>query len=107
VSQPLIYNYGIAFIIFDADNQAYTVGQTGSIGPNLDPSPWGSSSDSDLNPLKQNSAEVRDNWRALVAFSQAKWRTDVSLALVQMLEDLYEDVKKIWPYIATAISIFS
>jgi len=44
-SGPVPYDYSIAWAIRDADNQVYTLGHGGTVGPNLDPFPGGKPDD--------------------------------------------------------------
>ncbi len=97
------YDVSIAYVLMDADGTSIGLSQHGTAGPNL--GIFGSN-DWDVDTTVNN-AEIQENWRAFVAMTEWRARADTSFAFLTLIEDLYNDIKAIYPYAAAAISILA
>jgi len=102
-SMPWPYDWSVAFVLMNADGTSVSLSKHGGVGPNLG---WFGVNDSDVDQTVNN-AEISKNWRAWVAMTQWRSRADTSFAFLKFIEDLYNDIKAIYPYVAAVISILA
>jgi hypothetical protein len=97
------YDWSVSWVLMSADGTALSLAQHGSVGPNL--AIFGVN-DANVDTTVSN-AEISQNWRAWVAMTQWKAQADTSFAWLTMIEDLWNEIKQIYPYVAAVISILA
>jgi hypothetical protein len=87
-----------------ADGTAISLAQSGSIGPNL--GFLGGNKDTSADQTVNNGV-ISGDWRAFVAFWDARGQADKSTDWPGIIQNLIDDIKAVYPYVAAVISILA
>ena len=96
------YNYSVACVLKDADNQVYSLAHQGHTGGTLD----SASRDNDFGPETRNNAAVAQNWRAIVATPTFHNEARVDVDVGGLVDEIVNIIKQAWPIVTAVISIF-
>ncbi|KAH0566077.1 hypothetical protein GP486_000515 [Trichoglossum hirsutum] len=98
------YDYAVAIVLTDADNQAYSSTQQGKISGTTGVL-FGGSRDSDWN-LTANNPAVASSWRAIVAQYSVTAQSKVNIDIKSLLDEVMSIIEKAGPIVGAVVALF-
>jgi hypothetical protein len=95
---------GLFRVVMAADGTAISLAQSGSVGPNLGFLGGDANAGADQTV---NNGVISNDWRAFVAYWDARGQADKSTDWPGIIQNLINDIKAIYPYVAAVISILA
>ena len=102
------FNWQVGWVLVNADGTLISLRQSGSVGPNLSGIPifGGPTNDNNIDTTVNN-AVIRDNWRAWVAWNNGKAAASNNLDWTDLLNDIIQAVKTVYPIVTAVIAVLA
>ena len=102
------FDWAVGWVLVDADGTAVSLAQSGTVGPNLSGIPiiGGPTNDNNIDTTVYNSV-IEDNWRAWVAWNYGYGSARNSLDIGDIINDIIQAVKQVYPIVTAVIAILS